>query len=493
MAMAIQTLKDWENIRQTCRGMKAIAQNNETARILVKIPMRTLGLPIDKAIAFFPKFFEQLPPQMSLDLSNCQYKSLKSKKESAFEGITALTTLRELNAASTHTGNNDIVYLSPMTTLKSLNLSNTRVSQLPSLSTLESLDLQNCRHATSATIDKIRMNTSLKSLNLGLCLRLNDNDIKKLNSMTGLTSLQLDGVPFSDQVLVDLASLTNLIRLGFNGCSFNGAGLENLHLPKLQELDLSYMNNLQGRTLNHLSGLTSLTSLNLNSAAPKITTADLNFLRYLPHLQKLDLQGADLSGGLAVMNALTRLEDLNLETQRLNIDSVAEINRLTRLQKLNLKGSTVGGQGLKPLTFFGSLRSLNLSACPKLEDPTLMPLTSLSKLSDLDLSRNKALTDQAFLAFEPWTSLRTLKFNENEIQGEGLVYLSTTLRALDLEYCSKMKSGAVVHLQAMTHLDELNVRFCESITKNPTLEMLKKALGGTHIKPERKTVTLNGS
>jgi len=127
MNMAIHSLKDWENFRKVCKGTKAIAQSTETARILAKFPMNQLGLPIDKAIVFFPKFFEQLPPNLSLDLSNCQYKSSKSNEGSPLAGITALTSLKNLNAASTAVNNEDVNHLSEMTSLKKLNLSNTKV------------------------------------------------------------------------------------------------------------------------------------------------------------------------------------------------------------------------------------------------------------------------------------------------------------------------------------------------------------------------------
>ncbi|KAA3470552.1 leucine-rich repeat-containing G-protein coupled receptor 4-like [Gossypium australe] len=121
--------------------------------------------------------------------------------------------------------------------------------------------------------------THLETLNLSFTL-VTDSGLKKLS---GLTALKFDWTGFK-----------NLQSLEICGGGLTDAGVKNIKdLPSLTLLNLSQNCNLTNKSLELISGLNALVSLNVSNS--NITNDGLPYLKPLKNLRSLSLESCKVT------------------------------------------------------------------------------------------------------------------------------------------------------------------------------------------------------
>src|SRR5581483_5433536 len=184
----------------------------------------------------------------------------------------------------------------------------------------------------------------------------------------------------------------------------------------LKNLDLSYTM-LGDVGLESLPALTQLESLNLGG--DRITGINLNFLKLLPRLKTLSLNGIQRRNAgacwtpmitdldMETISLLAGLEDLNLGvgvslgrtgvpvgagnckvTGGIKITDLglAKLARLKNLTRLDVSGAKVTPGGLKVLEGLPHLSRLSLWNCSALDDSAVTALAAIPNLASVDLS-----------------------------------------------------------------------------------------------------------
>ncbi|KAH7574347.1 hypothetical protein JRO89_XS03G0285000 [Xanthoceras sorbifolium] len=208
-----------------------------------------------------------------------------------------LTNLESLNLDSCNIGDEGLANLRGLTLLKSLELSDTEVGSgglchLSGLTRLENLNLS-FTSVTDSGLKKLAGLTSLKSLNLD-ARNVTDVGLAALTSLTGLTHLDLFGAHISDSGTNSLRCFKNLQSLEICGGILTDVGVKNIKdLTSLTFLNLSQNCSLSDKSLELISGLTSLVSLNVSNS--RITNEGLHYLKPLKRLCSLTLESCKVT------------------------------------------------------------------------------------------------------------------------------------------------------------------------------------------------------
>ncbi|XP_062078218.1 uncharacterized protein LOC133782829 isoform X4 [Humulus lupulus] len=211
--------------------------------------------------------FEGLTSLESLNLDSCAIT------DAGLANLTGLKLLRGLELSDTEVGSNGLRYLSGLTNLENLNLSFTLV--------------------TDGGLKKLSKLTSLKSLNLD-ARQITDEGLENLTNLTELTHLDLFGAHITDSGMNYLRCFKKLQSLEICGGGITDAGVKNIQdLVYLRRLNLSQNCNLTNKTLELISGLTTLLSLNMSNSC--VTNAGLQYLKPLKNLRSLTLESCKVT------------------------------------------------------------------------------------------------------------------------------------------------------------------------------------------------------
>jgi hypothetical protein len=159
-----------------------------------------------------------------------------------------------------------------------------------------------------------------------------------------------------------------------------------------------------------------------------VTDAELESLRGLSQLRRLDLSGTDVTdAGLVYLETLSQLRWLALRNTRVTDAGLMHLQGLHRLQSLQLGGTRVTDAGLAHLEKLGQLRTLELDST-KVTDAGLVHIQKLSQLQSLNLDSTK-VTDGGLARFQrlanpPWQARLDTKqlrrfFGEDPEEGES--------------------------------------------------------------------------
>jgi internalin A len=223
-------------------------------------------------------------------------------------------------------GDSDLGTLADISTLRRLDLSETRISDH---------GLRELKNASAIT-----------DLNLRYAELITDQGIAALRTWKHLTRLNLEGTKITDSALQQLAGLTSLEELNIGSVQVTDAGTEPLtSLVKLKALTLG---------------------------ANKLTDAGLQSLRQMPGLTFLDLGGVQRqdSGPWSVSFTQPGLE---------------AIATLKALRRLKLNGSLVTARGLEILKNL-PLESLDLHDCTHIGNDAVPILAGMRSLRVIDLT-----------------------------------------------------------------------------------------------------------
>ncbi|PPS18160.1 hypothetical protein GOBAR_AA02417 [Gossypium barbadense] len=250
-----------------------------------------------------------------------------------------------------------------LTSLKSLDLSNSQVKSFPS-----HFDLPYLRHL-------LLKNCSFESLP-------ESKTFGSFDKLRNLVELDLSGCKSPAEQLPSLEHLTDLevINLsGYKALSEIDASFE--HMSWLQVLNLS---ETKVSSLPKLSNHSKLRSLILNNCTELRTSPDFDILL---KLEELDLRGTCSLTNIKAENLsrLTQLKTLRLSKSAFEATQ-SYLPNLEQLEVLDLSGEE-DVEFVPSLDNLIRLRQLLLGGCSKLNK--LPPLNSLSQLEVLDLSGTK--------------------------------------------------------------------------------------------------------
>ena len=197
-----------------------------------------------------------------------------------------------------------------MSHLLELYLDGTAIKDLPlsmeQLTGLIKLDLTNCKNLSSLP-EAICSLTSLKTLTLSGCLKL-DNMPMNLGNLEGLEELDVSGTAIREPPS-SIFCLKNLKILSFQGC--NGLSSKSWSWKKpLNFLLMTKTSDLMGLVLPSVSGLCSLTRLNIRYCNLQAIPSDIGSLSLL---EKLDLSGNNFVLIPESINQLSNLREFWVE------------------------------------------------------------------------------------------------------------------------------------------------------------------------------------
>ncbi|XVF52274.1 hypothetical protein PTKIN_Ptkin05aG0006300 [Pterospermum kingtungense] len=349
-----------------------------------------------------------LPDSLGKHLYDLRLKSC-SKLEK-LPNTTALTELQSLDLSDASSLQKfPDGFFEHLTSLHSLNLSNSKVTNLPSLSNLHKLRHLLLKGCSFESLPELKGLVHLVELDLSDC----KSPAKQFPSLADHKYLEI----------INLSGYTSLSELD---ASFE-------HMSWLQVLDLS---ETQILTLPSLCNPSKLKSLFLKNCTKLQTSPDFKILSQLEHL---DLRGTCSLKDIQAesLNHLSdQLQTLKLSKAALEAIQSSVFEKLKKLEVLDLSGEAV--ESLPSLDSLTNLRQLLLRDCSSLK--ALPSLKSLSQLEVLDLSGTKVEN-----LGENLTHLKSLHLPEGVVEefkdGENISAVKDVSVSPDIPVEASPKSG----------------------------------------------------
>ena len=172
------------------------------------------------------------------------------------------------------------------------------VAQLAALTRLRELNLADCATLTDKGLDCITRNLcALESLVLGVCLKITEKGLKSLQNVA--------------RTLKRFAARGRMLPFGAQGPRIADNGLRHLrHLQGLEDLDLSFWQEITGVGLAYLTGLQNLRSIVLNGCN-RLDETCLQHVSGLASLTALDVGNNERLDG-RFMHSLAQMKELAL-------------------------------------------------------------------------------------------------------------------------------------------------------------------------------------
>uniref|UniRef100_T1GNJ4 Uncharacterized protein n=1 Tax=Megaselia scalaris TaxID=36166 RepID=T1GNJ4_MEGSC len=254
-----------------------------------------------------------------------------------------------------------------------------------------------------------------------------------LENLDKLGNSSLLKVDFSHNKIskIPLETFDDLVKLKFLDIGYNIIsvlqGSEFKHLTSLTELRLNF-NQLKEIPSNCFDGLANLQNLDLSYNYLEL----IDGFEYLTNLQKLSLQGNELKtvpSNLALPNSLRFLDVSKNPLTFLGQNTFRNLNQLTSLDISSTNGTYInfGRECLRPLTSLKSLKFTN-NQLSNLEDLYLP-----GSLEELSLEFNKILKITS-KGVENLVNLKYLNLSYNHMYyfEDGVMEQLSNIRKLDL-------------------------------------------------------------
>ncbi|XVF52070.1 hypothetical protein PTKIN_Ptkin04bG0235300 [Pterospermum kingtungense] len=321
--------------------------------------------------------------------------------------------------------------------LRSLNLSNTKVPSLPSLPNLRRLLLKDCLLEKFPVLEGC---TFLEELDLSNCKIISADHLAEVADLT------------YDMIIIKKPDC-------YKPMSEIGTSFE--HMSWLQTLNLSETDISSLPPLPNPSKLHSLTLKNCTKLQ------SLPDFKILPQLKLLDLQGTTSLGAVKAesLYPLTQLRTLKLSNIAVDGGNKSSLSEnLKQLKVLDVSGEAV--KSLPSLDGLSTLLELLLGGCSSLEE--LPSLDTLSQLEVLDLSRTKVKKIREKIS--KLTHLKRLHLPEEaieEFKGEGSINFPPL--ELNLDHCCISKSSDIPEGDKKPKIVVQGTELFESLKKDPAL------------------------
>ncbi|MDB0539816.1 GALA protein [Ralstonia solanacearum] len=137
-----------------------------------------------------------------------------------------------------------------------------------------------------------------------------------------------------------------------------------------------------------------------------------------PHLESLNLKGAQIGNGGAQLLAKLSLKTLNVADGGIGVEGCAALKDSSTLESLDMSGNRIGGQGPEYLAGSQSIKKLRLCCCG-VTDPGIQALAKNNQLTSLDVSGNH-IGNEALKELAASPSLTELDVSCNRPNTPGL-------------------------------------------------------------------------
>jgi hypothetical protein len=159
---------------------------------------------------------------------------------------------------------------------------------------------------------------------------------------------------------------------------------------------------------------------------PKLTDQDLEVLRGLKTLQKLELAGSSVSSqGLACLQGLSNLYTLHLADTKVGDEGLAYLAGLSNLGVLSLDNTAITDAGVSQFARMPQLERLLLSGTG-VTDAGLSQLGKLTNLRELSLVGTK-ITDAGLVHLKGLTKMELLRLYNTKTTPEAMKELHAAL------------------------------------------------------------------
>lgn len=253
-------------------------------------------------------------------------------------------------------------YITEMDLSYCCQLSDNGIKPLLMLTGLKKLNIKCCCKFGYHGMNIISQITTLKQLNLA-SLSITDNDFALLTTLTNLEKLNLfNCTNLTNNALQHLIKLSKLSRLNISGYSdtmkFTADATKSIgQLTNLTKLNLSFLNKIKSKDLQHMTNMSKLRNLQFQEMKFNEHVLEGLAISHLTSLEILNLSHCDLHyKGLRQLCVLTRLKELNISYTK--IDKVDCIAQLTNLQYLNLRRCPIKAENLECLKYMTTITKL---------------------------------------------------------------------------------------------------------------------------------------
>jgi len=259
-----------------------------------------------------------------------------------------------------------------------------------------------------------------------------------------------------DNDLQHLSGLTGLKYLGLDSTQIKGPGLLHLSgLKSLEALRLGYTE-ISDDSLKHLAGLKSLKRLDLGGT--KVTDDGLIHLRNLSSLECLSLESTGISGkGFSSIADTTSINTLWLNHSDITDEGLKHIAKLKSLERLFLVNTAISDTGIEHISMLKALKELNLVTFGvskmKLSGAALSHMAKLTSLESLDLPGG--ITDADLVKLEGLTGLKRLDIGRMQLTGAGIQTLKEFKSLEYLQLPHGINDEDLTVIKGLNSLEEL--------------------------------------
>lgn len=252
-----------------------------------------------------------------------------------------------------------------------------------------------------------------------------DTDLRKLAQFPKLTHLNLSLTRITDQGMQELKNLPGIVDLNLRFAEYvTDEGLAAVkNWRKLKRLNV-HGTKISDTTLDHISGITTLESLDAGSAM--VTDVGIERLSSLPNLKELTIGGNELGDAglqaLRLLPGLTYLDlngrqgtDSNVWTISMSDKGLEALLTLTELRELRFGCTTlgVGREGQR----FATVNMMSVTS------RWLEKMKALTKLERLKLQGCDRVDDDSMNVLATFPSLREIDLKGTAVTGKGIAFL----------------------------------------------------------------------
>lgn len=325
--------------------------------------------------------------------------------------------------------------LGKLSKLQSLDLSNNRISALPSdfwsLTTLKSLNLS-FNQISGSFPSNVGNFGQLESLDLSHN-NFSGQIPEAVDSLVSLRVLKFDHNGFQMSIPRGLLGCQSLVSLDLSSNQLEGSLPDGFAsaFQKLKALNIA-RNKIHGRDRD-FANMKSITSLNISgnqfegSATglfkETLEVADLSKNRFQGHISQvdsnwtslvyLDLSENELSGDIFKnLTLLKKLKHLNLAWNRFNRGVFPRIQMISGLEYLNLSNTNLSGHIPIEISELSDLNTLDVSGNHLSGN---IPLLSIKSLAAIDVSRNNLTGEIPMPIIEKLQWMESFNFSYNNL------------------------------------------------------------------------------
>lgn len=333
-----------------------------------------------------------------------------------------------------------------------------------------------------ARIDQFGLNNSYKLSPSGALIELSIStgeltldDVREIAKLSDLVKLTFNGCrDFDDEYTRELLPLKDqltYLQIG-NSKITNDSGEILGQFVNLVELDLHHNANVSDGICRQLLGLEKLEKLNM--IYTNLTQTGLVQIRKLPVLHTLDIRGCTIIADAGMKNVarIPHLKNFQHYSGSVTDAGLEDLTAAEGMESLFLQDFRLTDRAGQSLRKFANLKSLILFRCGEFGSKGLLELKGMG-LNRLTLRGLPNVGNDGFAVFQDLPELKKLYITEmNAISDEGIAYLSSLgqLETLEIEIVG-ISDESLKTLGEMKSLKELKIR--ETNISNEGLKYLQ--------------------